>query len=140
MKLVCQLDPNGYFVGTTYADEDPLTPGEWLIPGGCVDVGAPGVGSDKRARWVSGDWVLEDAATPPDENALPADPAKALVAQIEVIELQNLMSRPMREMLLLFALNAGLDPAHISYAKVREVEEQIQALRVRIRMEKDINE
>ena len=39
--LVYQTDPNGVFVGVTYADPDPMQPGEWLLPGGCVQQEPP---------------------------------------------------------------------------------------------------
>ena len=59
MKTVCQLDANGYFVGLTAADESPLEPGEFLIPGGCIDETAPTIPEGHRARWVEG-WVFEE--------------------------------------------------------------------------------
>ena len=41
VKMVVQLDDNGYYSGQTYADRSPLEPGVWLIPGGCVDTAPP---------------------------------------------------------------------------------------------------
>lgn len=140
MKLVCQLDHSGYFVGTTYADEDPLVPGNWLIPGGCVDVVAPEIPVGKRARWVAGNWVFEDAANNPDVSPLPSDPIEALLSQIVAIERQTLMSRPMRELLLLMAQRADMAPGNLPYTRVKEVEDQIEALRAQVRMEAQVNE
>lgn len=71
MKTVCQLDPAGYLVGIVPADPDPLQPGAWLIPGGCIDVAAPAVPDGQRARWVAGAWQFEAASTAPDLQPAP---------------------------------------------------------------------
>lgn len=36
-RLICYQTSSdtGEYLGENYADQDPLTPGEWLIPGGC---------------------------------------------------------------------------------------------------------
>ena len=74
MKTVSQLDAQGFFVGTTEADESPLEPGELLIPGGCVDAPAPTIPSGQRARWVDG-WVFEDMPAPePEPVPVPVPP------------------------------------------------------------------
>lgn len=36
-RVVSQLDAAGYFVAPVDADESPLEPGVWLIPGGAID-------------------------------------------------------------------------------------------------------
>lgn len=41
VKMVVQLDDNGYYNGQTSADRSPLEPGVWLIPAGCVDTTPP---------------------------------------------------------------------------------------------------
>jgi hypothetical protein len=63
MKQVIQLDAAGYFVGFATADESPLEPGVYLIPGGCIDVAAPTVPEGQRAKWDGG-WVFEDIPQP----------------------------------------------------------------------------
>ena len=73
MKTVSQLDANGFFVGTTEADESPLEPGEYLIPGGCIDEPAPTIPEGHRARWAEG-WVFEEIHVPevlPEAAAAP---------------------------------------------------------------------
>lgn len=58
--LVFQTDADGYFVGPNYADESPLEPGVWLIPGGCVTVEPPTFNFEtERVRWVNNEWVIE---------------------------------------------------------------------------------
>jgi hypothetical protein len=58
--LVFQTDYDGYFVGPNYADESPLEPGVWLIPGGCVTVEPPQFNAEiERARWVNNEWIVE---------------------------------------------------------------------------------
>jgi len=70
-KIVSQLDDAGYFVGAAVADQSPLEPGVFLIPGGCVDVAPPAVQSGTRARWVMGGWQFESDATEPDTEPAP---------------------------------------------------------------------
>ena len=74
MKIVSQLDADGYFVGLTAADESPLEPGVFLIPGGAVDVEPPVVPDGHRARWSNG-WAIEaipqPAPPPPPPMGIP---------------------------------------------------------------------
>lgn len=84
MKTVVQLDVNGYFVGTTTADESPKEPGVYLMPAGTVDTEAPTVPDGQRAKWDNG-WVFEDVPVPvsdiptePDFDSLPWDVKRAM--------------------------------------------------------------
>lgn len=70
MKTVVQLDDQGYFVGTTVADESPLDPGTFLMPAGTVDTEAPDIPEGMRAKWRDS-WVME--AAPQPNVAQPAD-------------------------------------------------------------------
>ena len=67
-KIVSQLDPAGYFAFPVDADESPLEPGTFLIPGGAIDVPPPQVPAGKLARWA-GQWVFEDKPQEPQEDA-----------------------------------------------------------------------
>jgi len=71
MKTVSQLDENGYFVGLVIADESPLEPGVFHIPGNAVDSEPPEIPENKRAQWNDG-WVLQDIPSPlfEEENVL----------------------------------------------------------------------
>lgn len=84
MKTVVQLDSDGYFVGTTTADESPKEPGVYLMPAGTVDTEAPTVPEGQKAKWNNG-WVFEDIPAPvdntptePDFDSLPWDVKRAL--------------------------------------------------------------
>lgn len=70
-KLVSQLDENGFFVAAVFADESPLEPGVYLLPGGAIDAQAPAVPDGKRIKWV-GEWVFEDIPQPTPEIVAPA--------------------------------------------------------------------
>lgn len=51
---------DGIFIGVTEADPDPLNPGMWLIPGGCVVLPPPPFDmAAQRARWDGVRWQLE---------------------------------------------------------------------------------
>jgi hypothetical protein len=58
---VWQVGEDGYLVGAVTAEPDPLTPGAWLIPRGCVTVEPPAIPEGRRARWTGEGWVLEPA-------------------------------------------------------------------------------
>ncbi|WP_282362892.1 phage tail protein [Pseudomonas sp. PS01297] len=60
-KVVYQTDHLGIYTGTTVADESPLEPGVWLIPGGCVEVAPPAVPEKKAALWDGRKWQLVDS-------------------------------------------------------------------------------
>jgi hypothetical protein len=63
MKTVIQLDHDGYYSGTTIADESPLEPNVFLMPAGTIDASIPSILDGKRAKW-NGDWVIEDIPQP----------------------------------------------------------------------------
>lgn len=57
-KIVYQTDHLGIYSGTTQADQCPLEPNVWLIPGGCVETPPPPVGEHQVARWNGQRWQL----------------------------------------------------------------------------------
>ncbi len=79
MKDVLQLDAEGYFVGTTVAQADPLCPGEWLMPPLTLDAPAPAVPPGQRAQWVGDDWQYAPAPVPPAPT-VPEIAARIVVA------------------------------------------------------------
>lgn len=64
MKIVSQLNAAGYFVGPVVADESPMEPGVYLIPGGAVDIPPPNIPAGKVALWQGSGWAF---VLPPDE-------------------------------------------------------------------------
>lgn len=56
--VVYQTDDAGYYAFTTEADPDPKTPGNFLIPRGCVIVAPPTLGPHESAQWVNGVWII----------------------------------------------------------------------------------
>lgn len=61
MKLVCQLDQDGIFLGMTSCQASPLEPGVYLIPGHAIDVEqAPDIPEGKLAKWNGGGWEFID--------------------------------------------------------------------------------
>lgn len=63
MKTVIQLDHDGYYSGTTIADESPLEPNVFLMPAGTIDASIPSIPDGKRAKW-NGSWIFEDIPEP----------------------------------------------------------------------------
>lgn len=86
-KIVSQLDAAGYLVGPVVADESPLEPGVYLVPGGCVDQVPPAVPQGMRARWILGAWQFEAASVEPDPEPAP-ESIEAWRARIEVSAFQ----------------------------------------------------
>lgn len=70
MKQVCQLNASGYFIGLASAQESPLEPGVFLLPGGSIDTAPPAIPEGQRAKW-NGAWVLENLPQPEPEPAAP---------------------------------------------------------------------
>lgn len=83
MKQVCQLDAAGYFTGLVTADESPLEPGVYLIPGGCIEADAPTIPEGQRAKW-NGAWVFEDIPQP--EPEVEPEPVELTYAQKRAAE------------------------------------------------------
>lgn len=75
-KPVCQLDPHGYFVGMTVADESPLEPGVWLMPARAVDVAAPEVTGGYRAKWNGSSFDLVPPPPTPEPEPEPEPPTQ----------------------------------------------------------------
>ncbi|MDR2308856.1 MAG: hypothetical protein LBE53_16890 [Paucimonas sp.] len=59
-KTVYQTSPVGLFTGITEADESPLEPGVFLVPGGCVETPPPLIPENKAAHWNGQAWSLVD--------------------------------------------------------------------------------
>lgn len=59
-KTVYQTSSLGLYTGTTEADESPLEPGVFLIPGGCVETAPPAIPENKAAYWNGQAWSLVD--------------------------------------------------------------------------------
>ena len=58
-KTVYQYNLSGLYVGTTIADESPLEPGVFLIPGGAVEIAPPDQWpEDQWPRWTGVQWQL----------------------------------------------------------------------------------
>ncbi|UVK90202.1 hypothetical protein LOY52_09065 [Pseudomonas sp. B21-051] len=59
-KLVYQTNHLGILVGAVKADESPLEPGVYMIPGGCVEIAPPPTPEHKAAWWNGKAWQLVD--------------------------------------------------------------------------------
>lgn len=82
-KIVFQTNHELVLIGTCLADESPLEPGVWMIPGGCVELEPPEIPPGKRARYSSGSWVIEPVPPEVVEPEVEAPAAIPLAAQIK---------------------------------------------------------
>lgn len=91
---VYQTNSEGVFVGVVEADESPLEPGVFLIPGGCKTVEPPSFSSGSRARWVDDAWLIEPIPEAPEEPVVPEAPEEPepTPAELRVSKAQALMA------------------------------------------------
>lgn len=116
-KNVCQLDGAGYFVGLVEADESPLEPGVFLIPGGAVDVEAPEIPAGKRAKWMGDSWVLEDVSSDVAPDPDPIEPVTFEDAQANLIHAVDIIARDKRN-----AIVADISPAEMASWPIKRAE------------------
>lgn len=77
MKIY-QTNNEGFFIGATVADPDPLNKNGWLIPAGCVTETPPTLLEGQRAQLTNGRWVVvEPEFKLPPEPIVQATPTKA---------------------------------------------------------------
>ena len=76
---VYQTDAQGYFVGVTTADADPLNPTEWLIPAGCVVAEPHDAPEGSQLKWDGSKWVNEVIPVEPEPEAPEPTPQDVLV-------------------------------------------------------------
>ena len=76
---VFQTDHNGFLVGETFADPDPMDEGNWLIPGGCVEQEPPTLPDGQRAKFVSGTWVVVEPEGAPVVEVEARDPRTDMI-------------------------------------------------------------
>lgn len=74
-KVVSQLNASRVFVCPVVADESPLEPGVFLIPGGAVDLPPPAVPDGHVARFDGKKFVIEPipASTQPEPPPMTAE-------------------------------------------------------------------
>ena len=70
---VYQTNADGFYIGPTVADPDPLDKGNWLIPAGCVTDAPPALTDNQVAQWAAGAWVVVDIPAPEEQQ--PVEPA-----------------------------------------------------------------
>lgn len=83
MKIVSQLDAQGYFVAPVEADESPLEPGVYLIPGGAIDVTPPVVPAGKVALWQGAAWAFVTAPDPAQQQTPPVNGIPQVVTRFQ---------------------------------------------------------
>ncbi|SEN67728.1 hypothetical protein SAMN05216227_102039 [Pseudorhodobacter antarcticus] len=85
MKTVIQLDDKGFFTGFTTADESPLEPGVYHMPGGAVDApNPPELSQGEQAKWDGKAWAVVPPEPEPEPEPVPeptiAERREAMVA------------------------------------------------------------
>ncbi len=79
-KTVYQMDAQGIYIGEADAQEDPLEPGSYLIPGGCVELSPPTIKKGYIAVWRFDQNIWEQVFVKPEE------PLPASLDSEEVVE------------------------------------------------------
>jgi hypothetical protein len=73
---VYQTDINGFYVGSTVADVDPMDETNYLIPAGCVSVSPPELSEGQVAKWADG-WLVVDPPIAPSPVELTIEQIRA---------------------------------------------------------------
>lgn len=83
--IVYQTNSQGIYIGPVQADESPLEPGVFLIPGGCVEAEPPSIPDGHVAVWVNGAWsvVPVPAVEQDDETGEPVIDPKMVGVEFE---------------------------------------------------------
>jgi hypothetical protein len=68
---VYQTDNEGFYVGPNIADPDPLVPGEWIIPGGCIIEEPPEIRPGQKAQWSGSFWIILDQEPTHEQQPTP---------------------------------------------------------------------
>lgn len=133
-KIVSQLDADGYFVAAVVADESPMEPGVYLLPGRCIDKAPPGVVEPgKRYRVWGAGWRGEDlptppADTPPEQLTPEQQRSREIAEELAAIDAQSV--RPARELAL--ALAQGQAMPQFAADKLAALENQAALLRAEL--------
>lgn len=133
-KIVSQLDAEGFFVGAVVADESPLEPGVFLIPGGAIDKAPPAnVEQGKRYRPFGAGWRGEVLPVEPEAPARvepsPADMERESIAA-RLAEIDQESIRPARE--IAAALAKGEPAPAFPVGKLEALEAEAAAHRARL--------
>jgi hypothetical protein len=130
-KRVHQLDDEGFYVGSTEADESPREPGVFLIPAGCVEPEPPPHVEGSRRKFQIDGWVYVAIPKPaPAPEPEPADPPTLaelnapVLAEIAAEEAKQ--GRAVREALLL------LLPAGAEKDRLKAIDDKIALARARL--------
>jgi len=133
MKIVSQLDSEGYFLCPTAADESPLEEGVYLLPGGAVDVPPPDVPEGQRARRVDDTWVFEAIPSAPEPESKPAaehDRRSEILVELEQIDFSS--QRPARAVAIALGQGLTLSLDNTDLAKLTGLEAQAAELRAEL--------
>jgi hypothetical protein len=90
MKTVVQLNNDGYVIGLSIADESPLEPGKYLLPGNCVDANLPNIPEGKNAKWTGSEFILEDIPVIVEDDI---EPVELTYTEKRAIEYPNIVDQ-----------------------------------------------
>jgi len=88
-KEVCQLNEQGYFIGTTIADESPLEEGVFHLPRNSIDVPAPVIPENHLAKWSNGNWEFEAIPEPEVEEPEEVSPNAERIGELKLLLSQS---------------------------------------------------
>lgn len=120
-------------IGESYADEDPLQIGSWLIPANATNIKPPKNIDGNTRHFISGVWEYKQIPTP--EKAIePAQPTEeekrksAILFELEKIDRESM--RPARAIAVSIATETA--PNEFDIRKLQSLEQQAAALRAEL--------
>lgn len=61
MKIY-NYDDNGFFIGSSEADESPLEQGVFLVPRNATEIVPPAIGDGQAVKFENGCWIVVEAS------------------------------------------------------------------------------
>jgi hypothetical protein len=84
-RIAYQCNAQGVYLGETTVQEDPMSPGVYLLPSNATFNAPPTIGSGQQAVFAGDAWTVENIPAPVTPESKPLTLAQAQALQIAVL-------------------------------------------------------